>query len=100
MYKRFIVLTICLGAAAALGLSLAQRSLSTPARALRRRVAHVDGNITMHDGSEHGLDAAVMLEPLERALSTLSCRSRMRYTSRLNSGSGTVEKFDQYRLRK
>jgi hypothetical protein len=65
-------LTVAFGAAAALGLSLAQRSLSTPARALRRRVARVDGNITMHDGSERGLDASVMLEPLERALSTLS----------------------------
>ena len=32
-------LTAALGAAAALGFSLAQRSLSTPARALRRRVA-------------------------------------------------------------
>jgi hypothetical protein len=64
--------TAALGAFAALGFSLAQRRLSTPARALRRRVARIDGNITMHDGSEHALDAAVLLAPLERALGTLS----------------------------
>jgi hypothetical protein len=61
-----------IGTVFAFFMSMGQRSLSTPARALRRRVARVDGNITMHDGSERGLDAAVMLEPLERALSTLS----------------------------
>jgi hypothetical protein len=65
-------LTVALGATAALGLSLAQRSLSTPARALRRQVAHLDGSFTTHDGSTHELNAAVLLEPLERALSSLS----------------------------
>jgi hypothetical protein len=65
-------LTGALGAAAALGLSLAQRSLSTPARALRRRVSRVDGHVTMHDQSVHELNTAVLLEPLERALSSLS----------------------------
>ena len=38
-------LTAALAAAAALGFSLAQRSLSTPARTVRRRVAHLDGSI-------------------------------------------------------
>jgi hypothetical protein len=61
-----------LGAAAALGFSLAQRSLSTPARALRRRVARLDGSVTMDDGSVHQLNAPGLLEPLERALSSLS----------------------------
>jgi hypothetical protein len=65
-------LTAVLAAAAALGFSLAQRSLSTPARALRRRVADVSGTITMHDGSVQELDVHPLLEPLERALSTLS----------------------------
>ena len=65
-------LTAALGAAAALGLSIAQRSLSTPARTLRRRVARVDGSVTMHDGSVHELDLRSLLEPLERALSALS----------------------------
>ena len=44
--------------AAALGFSLAQRSLSTPARALRRRVTRVDGSVTMYDGTTHELDGA------------------------------------------
>jgi hypothetical protein len=65
-------LTAALGAAAALGFSLAQRSLSTPARVLRRRVAHLSGSITTHDGSVQELDVHSMLEPLERALSSLS----------------------------
>jgi hypothetical protein len=65
-------LTATLGAVAALGLSLAQRSLSTPARRLRRRVARIDGSVTMHDGSMHELNAPVLLEPLERALRSMS----------------------------
>jgi hypothetical protein len=55
-----------------LGFSLAQRSLSTPARALRRRAMHLDGNIMMSDGAVHELNKHVLLEPLERALSELS----------------------------
>ncbi len=65
-------LTGVFAALAALGLSLAQRSLSTPARALRRQAASVDGRITLHDGSEYALDTSALLQPLERALSTLS----------------------------
>src|SRR5580765_2114646 len=65
-------LTAAFAALAALGLSLAQRSLSTPARALRRQTESVDGRITLHDGSEHPLDTSALLQPLERALSTLS----------------------------
>ena len=65
-------LTAALAATAALGLSLAQRSLSTPARALRRRVQSLDGTVTMHDGSGSELNVAMLLAPLERALSSLS----------------------------
>ena len=65
-------LTAALGGAAALGFSLAQRSLSTPARALRRRVASVDGRVTMHDGRVLDLNEGVLLQPLERALKSLS----------------------------
>jgi len=65
-------LTAALAAAAAVGFSLAQRSLSTPARAVRRRVARIDGSVTMHDGSVHRLTEPVVLEPLERALNLLS----------------------------
>jgi hypothetical protein len=67
-----IDVTAAIAAAAALGFSLAQRSLSTPARTLRRRAASVDGSITMRDGRVHHLDTALLLAPLERALKTLS----------------------------
>jgi hypothetical protein len=65
-------LAAVLGGVAAMGFSLAQRSLSTPARTLRRRVTSVGGRVTMHDGTMHDLSAPAMLEPLERALSVLS----------------------------
>ena len=65
-------LTAALAATAALGLSLAQRFLSTPARALRRRVARVDGSVTLHDGTVHELDEPTLLKPLERALRSMS----------------------------
>jgi hypothetical protein len=65
-------LTAALAAAAALGLSLAQRSLSTPARALRRRVQRLDGSVTLRDGTVHELNPPMLLEPLERALSSMS----------------------------
>ncbi len=65
-------LTVAFAALAALELSVAQRALSTPARALRRRTASIDGRIMFHDGREHALDASALLRPLERALSTLS----------------------------
>ena len=61
-----------LAATAAVGLSLAQRSLSTPARRLRRRAAHVDGALTMQDGTVQELSMPALLEPLERALRALS----------------------------
>ncbi|MDT7582248.1 MAG: hypothetical protein QOK35_3539, partial [Pseudonocardiales bacterium] len=59
-------------AVAAVGFSLAQRSLSTPARALRRRVARVDGAVVMEDGAVRRLDQGVLLAPLEHALRALS----------------------------
>jgi hypothetical protein len=65
-------LTAALAASAAVALSLAQRALSTPARSLRRRVAHVSGTVTMHDGSVQDVNQHVLLEPLERALVALS----------------------------
>lgn len=67
-----IDVTATLAAVGAFGISLAQRSLSTPARSLRRRAARIDGTITMHDGSVHELNAPLLLVPLERALSSLS----------------------------
>ena len=61
-----------LAAAAAFGMSSAQRSLSTPARLLRRQTAGVTGTITLSDGSSLDIDAQVLLHPLERALRALS----------------------------
>jgi hypothetical protein len=61
-----------LAGAAAFGLSAAQRSLSTPARMLRRRTASVTGSISLADGTVLGLDAERLLRPLERALRAMS----------------------------
>jgi hypothetical protein len=58
-----------LGAAA---LAYAQRSLSTPARALRRHVQRVEGSVAFDDATVHDLDQATLLAPLERALRSLS----------------------------
>src|SRR3990170_370952 len=61
-----------LGALAAFGLSYAQRTLSTPARTLRRRTRHVAGSVTLADGTVVPLDAAILRAPLERALLGMS----------------------------
>ena len=65
-------LVAVLAAGAALGLAHAQRSLSTPARLLRRRVTAVEGSLTMDDGTVRALDGPILLAPLERALQALS----------------------------
>jgi len=52
-------------------LSLAQRRLSTPARALRRRTVEVTGRQRLVDGTAVELDAARLAAPLEGALSAL-----------------------------
>lgn len=61
-----------IAAVAAVGLSLAQRALSSPARFLRRKTRRVDGRVELVDGTSRPLDEAVLLVPLERALSALS----------------------------
>jgi hypothetical protein len=61
-----------LGAAAAFALSYAQRSLSTPARLLRRRVQHAEGTLTLDDGELRPIDADILLQPLERTLRALA----------------------------
>jgi hypothetical protein len=60
--------TAVIAAAAALGFSLAQRALSTPARTIRRRVRVITGQVEYLDGSTAPLDDARLLAPLERAL--------------------------------
>ena len=59
-------------AAGAYALSAAQRSLSTPARSLRRSVASVDGTITYLDGRHAPLSTATLLAPLEAALKAMA----------------------------
>jgi hypothetical protein len=61
-----------LAGAAAFGLSAAQRSLSTPARLVRRRATSVTGSITLASGEALAIDADRLLEPLERALRAMS----------------------------
>lgn len=59
-------------AVAAVGLSLVQRSLSNPARRLRRRTVRVAGSLTFDDGSVEAVDRAALLAPLETSLRLLS----------------------------
>jgi len=61
-----------LAAVATFGLSYAQRALSTPARRIRRRTRHVEGSMTLTDGSVVTLDSASLRAPLERALVAMS----------------------------
>jgi hypothetical protein len=60
------------GAAAAGALSLAQRTLSTPARDLRRRVRTVEGTFILTDGRTQPLDEIILRAPLERALRAMT----------------------------
>ena len=61
-----------LAAGAAFGVSYAQRSLSTPARMVRRRSRRVEGTIVLDDGSVEPITELSLLAPLERALRSLS----------------------------
>jgi len=61
-----------LAALAAFWLSVAQRRLSTPARALRRRTEQVEGTVTASSGEVQRIDRAYLLAPLEGALTALS----------------------------
>jgi hypothetical protein len=61
-----------LAAGGAFALSAAQRSLSTPARMLRRRATGVTGSVTLADGDSITLTAGRLLDPLERALRAMS----------------------------
>jgi hypothetical protein len=67
-----LALAPVLASAAALGLSLAQRSLSTPARTLRRATRAVEGSVTLADGTVRVIDQRLLLAPLERALRAMS----------------------------
>ena len=65
-------LTAVLVAAACVAISAAQRTLSTPVRRLRRRVADVEGTITYRDGTTEQIGAEVIRSAPETALQLLS----------------------------
>jgi asparagine N-glycosylation enzyme membrane subunit Stt3 len=67
-----LTLAPVLAALGAFGLSLAQRRLSTPARALRRRSEQVEGTVTDSGGKVHHIDRSYLLAPLEGALRALT----------------------------
>ncbi len=53
-------------------LSVAQRRLSTPVRALRRRTVALTGSQTLTDGESRELSPASVAAPMEGALRALS----------------------------
>ena len=59
-------------AGACVAISAAQRALSTPVRRLRRRVATVEGTITLRDGTTEPVGAEVIRSAPEAALKLLS----------------------------
>jgi hypothetical protein len=67
-----IGLPVVPAAAAAFGLSWAQRRLSTPARLLRRRVREAEARLLLDDGGVLRWGAQELLRPLEQALRALS----------------------------
>jgi len=70
-----LVLAPVLAALGAFALSVAQRRLSTPARALRRSTGHVEGTLTTSNGEVRSIDRAYLLAPLEGALKALAWSS-------------------------
>jgi hypothetical protein len=69
-YAQHWTLSVAAGiaAVAAFFLSMGQRALSTPARALRRRIGSVSRQVTWRDGHQQELGRADLLAPLERGL--------------------------------
>ena len=59
-------------AGGAFALSYAQRSLSSPARLIRRRATSISGEVALDDGTTREINERTMLAPLERALRALS----------------------------
>jgi hypothetical protein len=74
-YAQHWTLSLAAGVAAvaAFFLSLGQRTLSTPARMLRRQVTRVAVRLTFTDGSEQELGRAELLSPIELALRYFVC---------------------------
>ena len=59
-------------AAGAFAFITTQRHLSNQARLIRRRARHIEGEITLHDGSTMAIDAPWLLAPLEKGLRAMS----------------------------
>ena len=74
-YAQHFTLSLAAGVAAvaAFFLSLGQRTLSTPARMLRRQVTRVAVRLTFTDGTQSELGRAELLAPIERALRYFVC---------------------------
>jgi hypothetical protein len=67
-----ITLAAVITAAGAFALASAQRTLSTPARFMRRKVDRFDATIHMADGTTRPLSSRDLITPLEGALRALS----------------------------
>ena len=70
-----------LAALGAFWLSVAQRRLSTPARALRRHSEQIEGTVSDSGGETRPIDRAYLLAPLEGALRALSWSTVLLATS-------------------
>lgn len=81
-------LAAVIGAFFAFGLSWTQRSLSTEARELRRRVTKVEGVITFVDGRTRAVTRESLLVPLETSLRALSWTSFALGVALVLSGTG------------
>jgi hypothetical protein len=64
--------TALVAGAFAVLLSLAQRTLSSHVRQVRRRVSTVHGELALRDGTMERLDVAALISPSERALRLLA----------------------------
>ncbi len=67
-----LALAPIIAACGAFALTVVQRTLSTPARLIRRRTSGVTGSVTLTEGGEIPIDRATLLAPLEQALQALS----------------------------
>jgi hypothetical protein len=70
--QRSVTVAAVLVAAACGAVSIAQRALSTPVRALRRHAVEVAGEVRLDDGRREPIDARMLRMPPEAALRWLS----------------------------
>src|ERR1700722_5124363 len=69
---RGLALAPVLAAIDAAAFAAAQRSLSTPARKIRRKVVRVEGTVELADGTTERVDERYLMRPLENALRAMS----------------------------